>query len=317
MEVASQRIAAALARIIVTVGDAKIDKREEAAQLAADISRMRSVINKVVDYSDAKKRSSTTASSGRTPARLASKHIADIESQVAAASSTANLWSAMVAKEVFTEGDEGRWAVEDLAGTPPSFTTSVVHGSYAEHVAKQAQVVVTQNESLTLAQAKTEAAITEASAQSASATEKINAAFEQEMKSLQVMVKKFKQIESEQQFHVRRGTFVKEKSGLDHKAMAKEKEGKIHSDLCAEAYEKEKRKDIIENEIFGLKKDIDALNKDSGISQSELKVNIATVSEKLSETEEDKSLLEQEREDLLGLKRELTTTIQRVRATRK
>jgi len=144
----------------------------------------------------------------------------------------------------------------------------------------------------------------------------INKSFESEKRQLASTRKQLKALETEQQYHIRRGTYIKDLRN-EEKDFDAEKERDIHNQTCAEVVEETDRLKVLEEDVRGLERAMNLQRKTAAKQLQEVQDKIDEVKAVAEEMEWERELLSLEQEDLAAVKKELIAVTAAVKQQRK
>lgn len=163
-----------------------------------------------------------------------------------------------------------------------------------------------------------EAALLELEEKKSHQTEELVAAFEAERRTLEAPHKQLKQVENEQLFHIRRGTFIKERqTSVSHDELLAQRVKSRHTTLCDGKLKAEKEIDFIGNEVRDLKRTLEDLKRVMEDDRNRAASKRHDFTDEQLQASRTRTLLEQEQEDLRLLKTDLTKVLQFVKLKNK
>eukprot|EP00658_Telonema_sp_P-2_P005870 TRINITY_DN12212_c0_g1_i1.p3 TRINITY_DN12212_c0_g1~~TRINITY_DN12212_c0_g1_i1.p3 ORF type:complete len:148 (-),score=64.81 TRINITY_DN12212_c0_g1_i1:469-912(-) len=139
------------------------------------------------------------------------------------------------------------------------------------------------------------------------------------MKNLDALERQLKQTEDEQMFHVRRGTFAKTRGSTKEQTQEARtiRERKRHDALVDLVYKRQVSVNELEEEIKGLKKDLRGAGKEAADATTQLEEMHKDAAHDMASLLEQRSALQEEKDDLTAIKANLMHTLQRVKLGRK
>ena len=136
--------------------------------------------------------------------------------------------------------------------------------------------------------------------------------FEKEMKALLIPRKQLQQIEDEQLHHIRRGTFVKERQvdSTTQEQLATKRVHNDHTQLCTKLVALKADIRVVQNEVRDLKRSLDDLESGKSKTRSVLNGKLDEMRADADSFETMRVKLQEESEDLKGLRVELMKVLQ-------
>jgi hypothetical protein len=163
-----------------------------------------------------------------------------------------------------------------------------------------------------------EAAILELEANKADQMDELVSTYDVERKALEAPHKQLKQVENEQLFHIRRGTFIKERqTTVSHDELLAQRVKARHTSLCDGKLKAEKEIDFIGNEVRDLKRTLEDLKRVMEEDRNRAASKRHDFTDEQLQASRTRTLLEQEQEDLRVLKTDLTKVLQFVKLKNK
>lgn len=163
-----------------------------------------------------------------------------------------------------------------------------------------------------------EAAILQLEENKANQMDELVASYETEKKSLEAPQKQLKQVENEQLFHIRRGTFIKERqTSISHDDLLAQRVKARHTSLCDGKLKAEKEIDFIGNEVRDLKRTLEDLKRVMEEDRVRTAAKRHDFTDEQLQASRTRTLLEQEQDDLRLLKTDLTKVLQFVKLKNK
>ena len=146
---------------------------------------------------------------------------------------------------------------------------------------------------------------------------KLTSSFEKEKAELLETRKYLKSLETEQQFHIRRGTYIKDVPPPPVKDVDVAKQADIESQTAAEIVAERERLEVLTDDVRALRKDAEQTKIFADAKRKELCDSIADAKQAAEEMEWERELLLIEREDLAAVKKELIALTAAVKQQRK
>jgi predicted nucleic acid-binding Zn-ribbon protein len=140
--------------------------------------------------------------------------------------------------------------------------------------------------------------------------------FDCEAKVLETVRRQHKQVDEEQQFHVRRGTFVKERQVAafsTHDELLMEKAKSDHTTLCAALLRVQDDISVTKNELADLERTFRDHRREFEVKKHAHDVTLCDLTTDGQTFDAERTKLEEEAEDLKILKQDLTKVLQYVR----
>lgn len=146
----------------------------------------------------------------------------------------------------------------------------------------------------------------------------LQAAFDKEMKALEAPRRQLKQIEDEQHYHIRRGTFIKERSDrVSHDELVAERVKGKHNHLCSDLIKVQADINIVSNEVRDLRRSLEDAKRSTQIGADELLAKRKDLDGEAAALASMRQVLEAESDDLKHLKKDVSIVLQLVRLNNK